>query len=178
MAPTHVAFLRGMNVGGHRITNDDLTAHVAALGFAHVATFQASGNVVFDAGDGDPAEVEVELQRGLEAALGYAVPTIVRSLDDVRRLAAADPFDGWHAPDGGKLQVTFLRPAPDDEVAAELAACVPKGDRARLDGDVWWWHPVGGLSTSDFDPQAAARLVDVWTMRTQGTLQRLVKKFG
>ena len=45
----HVAFLRGMNVGGHRITNDALVGHVAALGFVDVRTFRASGNVILGA---------------------------------------------------------------------------------------------------------------------------------
>ena len=174
---TYVAFLRGMNVGGHRITNDELSAHVTDLGFAEVWTFQASGNVVLvDPLDRGPAELEAVLERGLAERLGYAVPAVVRTTAEVRHLAAADPFDGWVAPDGGKLQVTFLRPAPDSGMATALADRTPDGDRAVLDGDVWFWHPVGGLSTSTFDPQAAARAFEVWTMRTQGTLQRLVKK--
>ena len=42
----YAAFLRGMNVGGHRLSNDELRSHFAALGFAEVATFRASGNGV------------------------------------------------------------------------------------------------------------------------------------
>ena len=43
----YAAFLRGMNVGGHRLTNEQLRAHFHTLGFAEVETFRASGNVVF-----------------------------------------------------------------------------------------------------------------------------------
>src|ERR1700722_4301934 len=43
----HAAFLRGMNVGGHRITNEDLRTHLTAMGLKEVATFRASGTAVF-----------------------------------------------------------------------------------------------------------------------------------
>lgn len=45
--PRYFAFLRGINVGGHRIKMDRLREHVEALGFEHVETFIASGNVIF-----------------------------------------------------------------------------------------------------------------------------------
>ncbi len=178
MAATHVAFLRGMNVGGHRITNPELTDHVAALGFGDVATFQASGNVVFDAGTSAPSEVEARLEDGLAAALGYEVPTVVRSLDRVATLATADPFDGWVGDGTGKLQVAVCRPAVAAEVEARLRAMLPPGERLAVDGADVFWQPAAGVLDSTFDPQKAATLVEVWTMRTQGTLQRLVKKFG
>ena len=43
------AFLRGMNLGNRRISNADLRAEFESLGFQSVATFRASGNVVFEA---------------------------------------------------------------------------------------------------------------------------------
>ena len=39
-----------MNVGGHRITNDELRAAFARIGFEDVGVFRASGNVAFDSG--------------------------------------------------------------------------------------------------------------------------------
>jgi uncharacterized protein (DUF1697 family) len=49
--PGYVAFLRGMNVGGHRISGGELCAAFEELGFEDVSTFRASGNVIFAAGD-------------------------------------------------------------------------------------------------------------------------------
>jgi uncharacterized protein (DUF1697 family) len=43
----YVAFLRGMNLGKRRIENDELRAQFEAMGLAEVATFRASGNVIF-----------------------------------------------------------------------------------------------------------------------------------
>ena len=43
----YVAFLRGMNLGKRRIKSSELVAHFEAMGLEDVATFRASGNVVF-----------------------------------------------------------------------------------------------------------------------------------
>ena len=42
--PRYAAFLRGINVGGHRVKNTELRALFEAMGFADVHTFRASGN--------------------------------------------------------------------------------------------------------------------------------------
>ncbi len=43
----YAAFLRGMNLGNRRITNDELCRALAGLGLDSPAAFLASGNVVF-----------------------------------------------------------------------------------------------------------------------------------
>lgn len=106
----HVAFLRGMNVGGHRLTNEELCAHLAALGLRDVWAFQASGNVVFDAGRrGDVAR---HVETGLRAALGYEVPTFLRSEDEVVEVASRVTFDPDARAGRGKEQVLFLAEVP------------------------------------------------------------------
>src|SRR5262245_25136583 len=88
----YVAFLRGMNLGGRRITNDDLRAHFEALGCEGVATFRASGNVIF-AKDGRPAAIAAELEDGLGEALGYEVPVFLRSEKELLAISAHEPFE-------------------------------------------------------------------------------------
>ena len=89
----HAAFLRGMNVGGHRITNAELRDEFEALGFESVTTFRASGNVIFEASGQSEGELIAEIESGLEESLGYAVPTFVRDEDELRAIADFDPFD-------------------------------------------------------------------------------------
>ena len=89
----YVAFLRGMNVGGHRITNAELCAAFEEIGLPDAATFRASGNVVFDAPGGDPrVEIAARIEQGLEQTLGYAVPTFLRDAAEMRAIAAQEPF--------------------------------------------------------------------------------------
>jgi uncharacterized protein (DUF1697 family) len=73
----------------HRLSNDELRAHFVAMGFTDVATFRASGNVVF-AGESRPSdEVRERIEEGLAPVLGYAVPTFVRTAAEVHAIAAA-----------------------------------------------------------------------------------------
>jgi len=83
------AFLRGINVGGHRITNDELRAACEAVGLRDVATFRASGNVIFSAEDGeDPDAIVDRIETGLAGTLGYEVPVLLRTAAEVSEVAA------------------------------------------------------------------------------------------
>jgi uncharacterized protein (DUF1697 family) len=71
--PRFVAFLRGMNLGGRRISNDDLRAAFEGLELTEVATFRASGNVIFDGPDGvGGTDLSAKIEAGLADALGMA----------------------------------------------------------------------------------------------------------
>ena len=49
----YVAFLRGMNIGGRRIKNEELRREFEELGLSDVSCFRASGNVIFAADEDD-----------------------------------------------------------------------------------------------------------------------------
>ena len=85
-ALTQVALLRGMNVGGHRITNSELAQLFLDIGFAAAVPFQASGNVMLS---GPLVEDPAPIEAALEAALGYAVPVMLRSAEQVAAIASA-----------------------------------------------------------------------------------------
>ena len=65
---THVALLRGINVGGKNLIRmADLKACFEEGGFADVATFIQSGNVLFTAG-GTATELTDRIERLLSSA--------------------------------------------------------------------------------------------------------------
>jgi uncharacterized protein (DUF1697 family) len=76
----YVAFLRGMNLGGRRIKNDELRWHFEEMGFEDVATFRASGNVGFSS-SGREAEGKLgqRVEAELDERLGYDVPPPTRT---------------------------------------------------------------------------------------------------
>ena len=161
------AFLRGMNLGNRRITNAELRAQFERLGFASVATFQAAGNVVFEAGEASEGELIATIERGLEEGLGYAVPTLLRSEDELRAIAAAEPFPaGEVSASKGKLQVLL-----SDDLTGESRAMIYRDIRARVrqaapflrfdrdpyivvteDGRLMWM--IDGYTTTDRYPYA------------------------
>lgn len=106
----YAAFLRGVTPMNARMP--ELRKAFEAAGFVDVRTVLSSGNVIF----GTPAAPESQLERRAEAAierhLGKAFPTIVRTMDALRRMLASDPYAGLRARRGEKRVVTFLRRKP------------------------------------------------------------------
>jgi uncharacterized protein (DUF1697 family) len=176
--PRCAAFLRGMNLGRRRIANDDLRAHVEALGFADVATFRASGNVILSAPDSASiADVAERLEAGLGAALAYDVPVFARSAEQMRAMAASMPFEADAlAASKGKLQVVLLTAAPSAAARRRALALAPDGDRFAFDGTELYWLPSGGLADTQLDLKALAKVLGPATVRTKGTIELIAAK--
>lgn len=139
-----VALLRGINVGGHRVAMADLRHHFEALGLARVATFIASGNVIFDLPAGNPAALERRIEKHLEKALGFAVPTYIRTVDELREAVDAVPFPKVLATDS--LYVNFLRTEPDEAARRAILALESPVDKFGFRGRELYWLCHGKIS--------------------------------
>lgn len=100
------AFLRGVNLGKRTVKSTELKAAFEAMGFAEVKTLLASGNVLFDTKAGKGLQGKIEL--GLEKAFGFAVGTVLRSVDELKAMVKADPFRGEVESDAQKLYVMLF----------------------------------------------------------------------
>lgn len=175
----YVAFLRGMNLGNRRITNDALVAAFEDLGFAGATAFQASGNVIFDGGDTGEEALRAAIEAGLGERLGYPVPTLLRSADEVAAIAEARPFDAETlAATEGRVQVVVLPGAPDAATRAQIVAETPADDRLVFDKRTLYWLPKAGLSDSKLDQKRLDRALGVTTVRTQKTFGRIARKIS
>jgi uncharacterized protein (DUF1697 family) len=173
----YVAFLRGMNIGGRRITNEGLRSHFEALGCEDVATFRASGNVIF-AKAGRPAALSAQLEEGLGEVLGYEVPVFLRWAKQLLAIAAQEPFDAKQlAASKGKLQVAFLAKKPSAAATKKALALSSDADLLVLEGFELYWLPEGGLSESDLDHKALADALGPVTIRTKGTVDQIAAKY-
>jgi len=174
----YAAFLRGMNLGGRRITNRDLAAAVSGLGFEEVETFRASGNVVFAADGGGKAAIASRLESGLGDALGYEVPVFLRSAAEVRAIAAREPFDpDAVAASSGNLQVALLLDKPAAKGRREALALATESDRLAIEGRELYWLPSGGMSESELDLNAIGAALGLMTVRTMGTIEQVAAKY-
>jgi uncharacterized protein (DUF1697 family) len=166
-----VALLAGINVGGHRVRMDRLRAEFAALGLDEVRTFIASGNVIFSSGK-KPATLEPMIETHLEAELGYAVPTFVRSAVAVTRAAELDPFG--HLPDHDSHYVVFLRRAPSADERRATEALNTARDTFAFHGTELHWLVHGKLMDSSVKPTVLARaLAQPSTSRNVTSLRKL-----
>jgi uncharacterized protein (DUF1697 family) len=173
----YVAFLRGMNLGGRRIKNEELKREFEQLGLGDVSCFRASGNVIFATGEKGEEKLKRRIEAGLGEALGYKVPVFLRSAAELGAVSAEEPFDSaLVSASKGKLQVAFLPSAPKGKAKKQALALASDEDRLATAGRELYWLPSGGISESELDLKALETAVGPWTMRTKGTVDQIATR--
>ncbi len=176
---SYIAFLRGINVGGHVVKKERLKSLFEELGFDNVSTFIASGNVVFDAETDDAAGLECRIERSLAPALGYSVSTFVRTAAELKAVADAAPIAPTDAARPVySVYVVFLHDALDDEVHRKLFALQSPKDELKVQGREIYWLCRQRMSES---PLFARDLIGKAigapiTTRNLTTIRKLVDK--
>ncbi|QKW19328.1 DUF1697 domain-containing protein [Kitasatospora sp. NA04385] len=137
---TYIAFLRAVNVGGRTVKMDRLRELFAELGLEGVRTYIQSGNVFFRTAETDRAALGARIEAALEAGLGYPVPVMLRTVEEVEALLALDPFAAVEVTEDERLCVLFLSEPLPEEVTAALPVASPKGD----------WEMIGATAGAAF----------------------------
>jgi len=176
----YVAFLRGMNLGGRRIKNEDLQRHFEAMGLEEVATFRASGNVIFSTAKREAeGKLAARVEAELDERLGYDVPVFLRSAKEIEAIAAQEPFDSKAvAKSKGKLQVSLLKKKPSAAAKKKVLALASDGDLLAIAGRELYWLPSAGTLESDLDLKAIEKLLGADTRRTMGTIEQIALKLS
>lgn len=177
--PSHVGFLRAVNLGARRkFPKDDLRAAAEAAGFTDVRTYLNTGNIRVTSTMRSLARVEDTLETAFARDRGFAVPTIVFGLAELTEISSyAEALGERHGP----LQrhyVSLLREPLTEEDAAHVEAASGEKVTVTVQGrsvHMMWTHAVPG----DVDPlgTATARLLGVTTARTAGVLTELARRW-
>lgn len=93
---TQIAFLRGINVGGHnKLPMATLRSICEELGFENVRTYIQSGNIIFDH-NGPDKDSTLALESALQNHMGTAITVIMRSPEGLKRILDQNPFPEMH----------------------------------------------------------------------------------
>jgi uncharacterized protein (DUF1697 family) len=178
---THVALLRGINLGGrNKVAMPALREAVASLGHAGVSTYISSGNVLFSTAAADTAALAAALEKAIERAFGIAVPVVVLSRDELAAILRGSPYPG--EPDPRRVHVVFLGAAPTpgllDRIATAQQAVAARGSRDTVTaaGRALYLHTPDRYGTSEL----AQRLLRIseGTARNWATATRLLALCG
>jgi len=200
---THVALLRGINLGGkNKVAMADLRELVAALGHGGVSTYIQSGNVLFDAGADTGAgagsgsgsgavagssALAAELADAITAGLGVSAPVVVLSRDELAAVIGANPFPGQ--PDPKRVHAVVLSGALEADATAKidaaLARSAAKGARDELVivGRTLYLHTPDGFGNSELSA-AVLRILSsprsgvTGTARNWATMTKLLDLCG
>ena len=156
-----VALLRAVNVGGTgRVAMAELKTACEAAGLRRVATYIASGNIVFDS-DRPAAELKPLIAGLLRERFGLADNgPVLRTPEGLAAAIAANPFRDAAAARPKLLMVGFLDRPPPEGAAAALAA-YPGPERLHLAGDHLFIEYVDGVARSKLSAAFLARALQV-----------------
>jgi len=147
-----------------------------ALGLRDVSTFIASGNVIFSAGAA-AATLETTIERGLQTALKYAVPTMLRSAGEV---AGAADFEAFPPAVLGSasLYVGFMKREPSVSAIKAARSLQTDIDELRVHGREVYWLARKSIAESTITGAGIEKALQTpVTFRNINTVRRLVAKY-
>ena len=167
--PRFVALLRAINTPPRHVKMDRLRSIVEGAGFEDVATYIASGNVIFDAPTAEG--VQEVLESAFAENLGFDVPVFVRTSREIVAVADLRPFGEQE----DNLEISFLPHTPDPSAVERLMEATSGNDRlAVVDREVYWSH-VGPRSESS---HSEARVMRTFGMQTTQRSAKTVRKIA
>jgi uncharacterized protein (DUF1697 family) len=176
--PIYVSMLRGINVGGNkRIKMDKLRTSLEALGLEQVKTYIQSGNVVFKAAKVTPAAISTKIEASILKTFGFQVSVITRTVEQMKKTVAGNPFLKQPGIDQEKLHVAFLSEAPASAALKKLADLTLSPDQSRCLGKELYLYFPNGVSGSSLWKHPLDRVLSVITTtrnwKTVNTLHQM-----
>lgn len=150
----------------------DLRDLASSLGYSNPRTLVSTGNIVFEARSSPIGDIEARLEQAFRTRFGKPVDILVRTTEDWRKIAAANPFpDG----DGSQVILRVMRKPLDRTVIERLQPYAQPNQRlAVIAGDLWVdfagkpseWKLLSALTT---------KRMGVGTLRNWNTVRSLAE---
>jgi uncharacterized protein (DUF1697 family) len=174
----YIAFLRAINVGGHTVKMDHLCQLFAALGFADVETFIASGNVIFRSAAKNTATLEAKIATHLHTTFGYEVATFIRTQEELARIAARKVFTQARLDAAWAHNVAFLAKPLDAALKRKLMTLKTGIDDFAVHEREVHWLCRKKQNESTFSNAALERALGIQsTLRGENTIRRMAAKY-
>lgn len=170
---THVALLRGINVGGKNILPmKELARMFADAGCTNVRTYIQSGNVIFEKSAATTKLADM-IAANIEKRFGFRIPVILRSSEQMRKTIRDNPFLPTVA-DQRWLHVYFLADAPNAGAIAGLDPARSTPDVFHVLGQEIYLHLPNGMGRSKLtNAYFDSKLSTTCTARNWATVLKL-----
>jgi len=172
---THIAMLRGINVGGHnQIKMAALRELFENLGFKQCQTYIQSGNVVFQAPKRSALGLVSKIEGEIVKRFGLAVSATIRSAAEMEKVTKTNPFLKTKGIDVTKLHVTFLSQEPERLSLKKLEGLAAAGEDFRGSGREIYLYCPNGYGNTKLNNNALEKVLAVSaTTRNWNTVNRL-----
>jgi len=160
---SHVALLRGINVGGrNKVPMAELREVVTSLGHTGVTTYIQSGNVLFSTQETDTARLASALEEAIASRFGIWASVVVLSRERLARTLRDNPYPD--APNPKLVHVVFMNAEPPRDLLERIKAAegkaVAKGrhDTVVAADEALFLHTPDGYGTSEL-AEAVFRII-------------------
>lgn len=144
-AIAYLAFLRGINVGGHRkIKMKDLQLSLAKMGFDEVKTYIQSGNIVFKAAEDKADTLSKEIEARIVKDFGFEVKVIIKNRAQLKEIISNNPYLPDDSANISKCYLTLLTEVPKKEQAEVLNALKFPHDEFHLMDNIIYLYCTNG----------------------------------
>lgn len=177
---TIIALLRAINVGGTgKVAIADLRKLVEDEGFADVASYIASGNLVFT-GDGRSTDaISQQLEAASGTKLGLKTDWILRAPAEWTAMIEANPFVEFSKATPSRYLVTVFKTEPDPARLGEVEAIATLGEEMKLVGRALYiCFPEGAGKSKLAGAAIEKRLGARGTARNWNTVLKLAEMAG
>ncbi len=173
-ASTHVALLRGVNVGGKNcVPMKDLAEIFAKAGCTGVRTYIQSGNVLFRATPAATEALPTRITAQIANRFGFQIPVVLRTAE---QLAAAIENNPFREIPQEALHLYFLAGVPDAVRAAQLDPDRSKPDTFIVQGREIYLHLPNGIGRSKLtNAYFDSKLATTSTARNWRTVLKLLE---
>lgn len=170
----YIGLFRGINVGGrHIVPMKVLKRTLEKEGYTNVQTYIQSGNVVFRSPHNERTRLSEHLSAVVARDHGFEPRVLVRTLADVKRAAAGNPFpEGDDNPQS--VHLFFLAAPPTRPDLKSLKALKTPTERYVLKGSIFYLYTPDGFGTSKLAMHAERLLGVDATARNWRTVQTLL----
>jgi len=174
-----IAFLRAINVGGGRtVKMQSLRQVFESLNFSNVATFIASGNVVFERTTKKTKTLERKIERALKTALGYEVRTFVRGEAELAKIANYRPFSRSKFDETWQNNIIFVADNLNKKLKQDVYALRTNTDAFEVHGREIYWRRRRKQKGALFSTVPLEKILGpAFTVRSANTIKRIVAKY-
>jgi len=175
--PRYIALLRGINVGGNNIIKmTALKTCFETQGFADVATYIQSGNVLFRASASGAAKLAAGIEAALAATFNYKASIVLRSEAEMRSIVAGAPASFGTRPDKYRYDVIFLRAPLTAAAAVKDLPMKPGVDQAHAGrGVIYFSRLIAQATSSRLGKVVAMPMYKNMTIRNWNTTTKLLQ---
>ena len=174
----YIALLRGINISGkNRISMSELKTGLAELGFAEIATYLNSGNVIFSSVVDDENILLDKVKLMIKERFELEIPVFIILQEELKELLKNAP--DWWGKDNKEIYdniIFMIPPLSYERLYDEIGSPKAEYEKVHPYKDVVFWSFVRKdyQKTNWWSKTASVKVSNNITIRTANTIRKIV----